>query len=80
MQKYFQYYDQNSMVDAHNWVSNNTVGFSYRFYIDNPRLSKKILLIFPSFVHLLATKPMAKLSNASGQSSGGLWVKNRAEI
>ena len=28
---------------------------------------------FPSFVYLLATKHIAKLSRASGQSSGGLW-------
>ena len=48
--------------------------------LDNPRLSHKISLIFASFVHLLATKPMAKGSKASGQSSGGLWVKNMAEI
>ena len=32
------------------------------------------------FVYLLATKPMAKWSKASGQSSRGLWVENRAEI
>ena len=30
-------------------------------------------------MYLLATKPMAKWSKASGQSSGGLWVENRAE-
>ena len=33
-----------------------------------------------SFVYLLATKPMNKWSKASGQSSEGLWVENRAEI
>ena len=33
-----------------------------------------------SFVYLLATKPMNKWSKASGQSSKGLWVENRAEI
>ena len=36
--------------------------------------------LFASFVHLLANKPMAKWSKASGQSSRGLWVKNRAEM
>ena len=50
------------------------------FMQDNPRLSNKISLIFASFVHLLATKPMAKWSKESGQSLGGLCVKNRAEI
>ena len=50
------------------------------FVQDNPRLSNKISLIFSSFVHLLATKPMAKWSQASGQSARGLWGKNRAEI
>ena len=49
------------------------------FIQDNPRLSNKISLIFASFVHLLATKPMAKWSKASDQSSGGLQVKNRVE-
>ena len=39
----------------------------------------KISLIFSSFVHLLANKPMAKRSKASGASAGGLWVKNRAK-
>ena len=33
-----------------------------------------------SFVYLLATKPTNKWSKASGQSSEGLWVENRAEI
>ena len=33
-----------------------------------------------SFVYLLATKPINKWSKASGQSSKGLWVENRAEI
>ena len=42
--------------------------------------SKQISHIFSSFAHLLATKPMAKWYKASGQSSGGLWLKNRAEI
>ena len=39
----------------------------------------KISLIFSSFVHLLANKPMAKRSKASGASAGGLWVKNRSK-
>ena len=43
-------------------------------------LSNKVSLVFPSFVYFLATKPMAKWSKASGQSSRGLWVENRAEI
>ena len=37
-------------------------------------------VIFPSFVYLLATKPMAKWYRASEESSGGLWVENKAEI
>ena len=52
-------------------------GFSYRIY---PRLSNKISLIFGSFVHLLATKPMAKQSRASGQLSGGDWFEYRVEF
>ena len=47
---------------------------------DNPRLSIKFSLVFPSFMYLLATKPMVKRSRSSGQSSGGLWVENKAEI
>ena len=54
-----------------------TVGF---FMQDNPKLSIKFSLVFPSFVHLLATKPMVKWSMASGQSSRGVWVENKAEI
>ena len=51
-----------------------TVGFSYRTTPD------KVSLVFPSFGYLLATKPMAKWSKASGQSSGGLWDENTAEM
>ena len=43
-------------------------------------LSNNFSVIFPSFVHLLATKPMAKQSRASGQLSGGHWVEYRAEF
>ena len=49
------------------------------FIWDNPRLSIKFSLVFPSFVHFLVTKPV-KLSKASGQSSVSVWVENRAEI
>ena len=38
-------------------------------------LSNNFSVIFPSFVHLLATKHMAKQSRASGQLSGGHWVE-----
>jgi hypothetical protein len=38
-------------------------------------LSNNFSVIFPSFVHLLATKRMAKQSRASGQLSGGHWVE-----
>ena len=43
-------------------------------------LSNNFSVIFPSFVHLLATKPMAKQSRASGQLSGGHWVEYRVEF
>ena len=43
-------------------------------------LSNNFSVIFPSFVHLLATKHMDKQSRASGQISGGHWVEYRAEI
>jgi hypothetical protein len=43
-------------------------------------ISNKFSVIFPSFVNLLATKPMAKQSRASGQLSGGHWVEYRAEF
>ena len=43
-------------------------------------LSNNFSVIFPSFVHLLAAKPMAEQSRASGQLSGGLWVEYRAEF
>ena len=43
-------------------------------------LSNNFSVIFPSFVHLLATKPMAKHSRASGQLPGGHWVEYRAEF
>ena len=39
-------------------------------------LSNNFSVIFPSFVHLLATKPTAKQSTASG----GHWVEYRAEF
>ena len=38
-------------------------------------LSNNFSVIFPSFVHLLATKHMDKQSRASGQLSGGHWVE-----
>ena len=43
-------------------------------------LSNNVLVIFPSFVHILATKPMSKQSRALGQVSGGHWVEFRAEF
>ena len=43
-------------------------------------LSNNFSVIFPSFVHLFATKPMAKHSRASGQLPGGHWVEYRAEF
>ena len=43
-------------------------------------LSKNFWIIFPSFVHLLANKHMAKQSRASGQLSGGHWVEYRVEF
>ena len=43
-------------------------------------LSNNFSVIFPSFVHFLATKPMAKQSRALGQVSGGHWVEYRAEF
>ena len=43
-------------------------------------LSNNFSVIFPSFMHLLATKPMAKQSRTSGQLSGGHWVEYRAEF
>ncbi len=38
-------------------------------------LSNKFSLIFASFVHLLATKPMPKWSRTPGQLLGGDWVE-----
>ena len=43
-------------------------------------LSNNFSVIFPSFVHLLATKPMAKQSRASGTLSEGHWVEYRADF
>ena len=43
-------------------------------------LSNNFSVIFQSFVHLLATKAMAKQSRASRQLSGGHWVEYRAEF
>ena len=43
-------------------------------------LSNNFSVIFPSFVHLLATKPMTKQSRPSDQLSGGHWVGYRAEF
>ena len=44
-------------------------------------LSNNFSVISPSFVHLLAIKPMVKQSRASGQLSGqlsgGHWVESR---
>ena len=48
--------------------SNNTVD-------GKGSLSNNFSVIFPIFVHLLATKHMAKQSRASGQLSGGHWVE-----
>ena len=43
-------------------------------------LSNNFSVIFPSFVHLLATKPMAKQFRASSQLSGGHMDEYRAVI
>ena len=46
-------------------------------------LSNNFSVIFLSFVHLLATKPMVKWSLASALASRQevhIWVENRAEI
>ena len=43
-------------------------------------LSNNFSVIFPCFVHLLASKPIAKQSRASGQLPGGHWVEYRAEF
>ena len=50
--------------------------WNYRVFF----LSKNFWIIFPSFVHLLANKHMAKQSRASGQLSGGHWVEYRVEF
>ena len=71
-----------------------TVGQHKKFHCDNDKSctikqenkyyenknSVKFSLIFPSFVYSLATKPKVKGSRASGQSSEGVGVENRAEI
>ena len=57
-----------------------TVLHSGIFMYDSSRLSIKFSLVFPSFVYFLASTPMVKWSMASVQSSGGVWVENRAEI
>ena len=44
--------------------------------VDNKgSLSNNFSVIFPSFAHLLATKPIAKQSRASGELSGGHWIE-----
>ena len=60
-----------------NYLKTLIVGFGQA---DALGLSIKFSLVFPSFVYLFATKPLVKQSKASGQSSGGVWVENRAEI
>ena len=45
-----------------------------------PHISNIFSPIFPSFVNLLSTKPMAKWSRTPGQLSGGHWVEHKAEI
>ena len=55
-----------------------TMGFLYR---TTPDLVTNFHLFFQVLcIDVLATKLMAKWSRASGQSSGGLRVDNRAEI
>ena len=64
-----------------NWpnLAKKKIGKEYLSRWDVHIGQPKISLIWSSFVHLLANKPMAKRSKASGASAGGLWVKNRAK-
>ena len=53
---------------------------SGRFIWANPKISNTFSPIFPSFVHLLSTKPMILWSIAPGQFLGGQWVEHKAEF
>ena len=50
------------------------------FYIGQPKISNTFSSIFPSFVYLLSTKPMAMWSIAPGQFLEGQWVEHKAEF
>ena len=52
---------------------------SGNFIWANPKISNAFSHIFPSFVHLLSTKPMSR-SRAPGQFLGGQWGEYKAEF
>ena len=53
---------------------------SGKFIWANPKISSSFSPIFPSFVYLVSTKPLAKWSKSPAQLSGGHWVEYKAEF
>ena len=83
-----QYYTENLQTILIMFIFNFSGKTILKLYLDlraitvdgKGSLSNNFSVIFPNFVHLLATKPMAKQSRTSGQLSGGHWVEYRAEF